>query len=833
MGFSFESAPRAIGSALSGLTADLKAGARVARQNPGMAFLVMATLGLGIAVNATVFNWVDTVLLRPIPGTAAPEQLAVLEEVPTTGQTEACAYPDFRDFQKQADLFSGLAGWHWQSFIVGEGAGARRVSGQVVSANFFGVLGVTPAAGRVFAYSEDRDEPAAYPLAVISHRLWQTQFGGDRKVLGTAVRVNGHPLTIVGVAPPEFVGSIPGFTLDIWVHLSMIHEMGGVYGWPAGNRNARPLGLIGRLKPGITADQAGAQAANVARRIAALYPDTHQGTSARVVPVWQSRFGAQSALRDPLRILLAVSALVLLIACANVANLLLARAVARQREYTVRLAIGAGTWRVVREVLAGSVVLALPGLAAGLLLTMWMGQALATLMPPTDLPLERLANVELNGRILLFASAVGLACSLLAGLVPALQAGRSDISASLGDRSRGSTAGKHSLRVRNLLVMLEVALATMGVVGAALFERSFQKVSALDPAFDPNGVQKAELYLAQAGYTADQERLFCRRLKQKLAGAPGFEAASYAIEIPLLQGGDEAVEVEGYTPRPGESLVIARNNVGPDYFRVMRIPLLAGRDFAERDDRQAQRAVAIVNQAFARRYFDGAGPLGRKMRIAQGPWATIVGVVKNSKYAGLMEEPRPYYYAPFQQYFESGHNNVFFVRSTLGPAAAAKQLQLAIAELEPASGIAKVQPLQASVDAALYTQSVAARLMAALGVLALLLAVVGLYSMLSYTVSERTQEIGIRMVLGAAPEKAARMVMRQVAGIAGPGLALGAILSVLAAGWARKALAGVSPADPVALGAAVIVLSLVAIAAGLAPALRATRVSPAEALRSQ
>jgi len=832
MHFFFEAARQRVVGAMSGLAGDLKAGLRVPRQNPGMALIVMGTLGLGIAVNTTVFSWVDSVLLRPIPGAAQPGQLAVLEETPTTGQTQACAYPDFRDFQKQADLFSGLAAWHLLPFMVGQDAGARRVYGQVVSANFFAVLGVKPVAGRVFAYTEDRDEQAGYPLAVISYRLWKVQFGGDRKVLGTAIRVNGHPLTIVGVAPPDFVGSVPGLTLDMWVHLSMIHAMGGVYGWPAGNRNAKPLLLIGRLKPGVTTAEASAQAKTIARRIAALYPDTHQGTSARVVPVWESRAGAQSVLRDPLRILLVVSCLVLLIACANVANLLLARAVARQREYAVRLAIGAGPMRVVREVMAGSMALALPGLAAGLIIAMWMGQALTRLMPPGDLPLDRLANVDLNGHILLFASALALLCSLLAGLAPALQASRTDISMSLHDRGRGSTAGKRSLRVRDLLVVFEVALATMAVVGAGLFERSFRNVSAVDLGFDPHGVQKAELYLASAGYNATQEKLFCRRLKQNLAGMPGIEAASYAIETPLLQGGDEAVEVEGYTPPRGESMVIPRNNIGPDYFRVMRIPLVAGRDFTERDHEQGT-PVAIVNQEFARRYFGAADPLGHRMRIAQGPWATIVGVAKNSKYSNPLEKPRPYYYAPFQQYFGSGHNNNFFVRSTLNSEAAARQLRRAIAELDPTAGIALVQPLQVSVDEALYAQSVAARLMTALGVLSLLLAALGLYSLLSYAVSERTQEIGIRMALGAAPWKAARMVMRQVAGITGPGLALGAVFGVGAAGLAQRMLAGVSPADPVALGGAVVVLSLVATAAGLAPALRATRVSPSEALRNE
>jgi predicted permease len=333
------------------------------------------------------------------------------------------------------------------------------------------------------------------------------------------------------------------------------------------------------------------------------------------------------------------------------------------------------------------------------------------------------------------------------------------------------------------------------------------------------------------GYTADEERMFCRRLKQKLTGRPGVEAVSYAIETPLQQGGDETVEVEGYTPRRGESMVIPRNNVGPDYFRVMRIPLLAGRDFTERDDRQS-RPVAIVNEAFARRYFAGGDPVGRKMRIALGSWATIVGVVKNSKYAGPDEQPRPYYYAPFQQYFASGHSNNFFIR-TSGNVQAAEELRRSVAELEPTGGIATVQPLQASVDAALYGRFIAARLMTALGILSLLLASVGLYSVLSYAVSERTQEIGVRMALGAEPVRVAQTVMAQVARITAPGLVAGAALGVVGAQMAEGMLAAVSPTDPLVLAVTALVLSAVALLAGLAPALRATRVTPLEALRSE
>ncbi|MCW5981825.1 MAG: ABC transporter permease [Bryobacteraceae bacterium] len=816
----------------AGLSQDLRSGLRFLRGDPYVALVAIFTLGLGIAVTTTVFGWVDNVLLLPIPGAASAGRLVALEEVPSTGQTRACAYPDFRDFQKGANLLSGLAAWHLLDFTIGAGPDAQRVYGQVVSANFFSVLGVNAVSGRTFTIPEDRDEPAGYPYAVISERLWRSRFGADPGILGAAVRINGRAITIVGVAPAEFQGTVTGLRLDLWVHLSMIHEVGGAGDWPVSDRNAKPLALIGRLRPGTTLAQANAQVQAVARRIAEEYPATHAGASAVLLPLWRSHGGAQATLLAPLSILLAFSVLVLLIACANVANLLLAQAVSRQSEFGMRRAMGAGRWRLLRQALVESAILTIPAVAAGLLLTLWLGSALSLLLPPTDLPLAGFVSAELNGRLLAFASAACAFTAFLSGIAPALYASRADFTVTLRAGSRGATAASRPHRARTLLVVTEVALASVALIAAGVFLRSFRNASAVRLGFDPENVLVARLYLASAGYSAAREQMFCRALRQRLENEPAIEAASYAIEVPLAQTGDETIKVEGYLPRQGESLVIPRNNVGPDYFRLLRIPLIAGREFTERDDRRAP-PVAIVNETFARRFFPGADPIGRRLRVAlDESWFTIVGVAADSKYAGVTEAPRPYFYAPFQQMFASGHDNYFYVRASGSPAGALEALRRAIGAIDGAAGLYRAQPLTESIRAALYGRFIAATLVSALGALAMLLAAMGLYSVMAYAVSERRQEIGIRMALGAKPADVLASVLCRAMTLAGAGVLVGTAAALACLQLVSGMLVGISPTDPAALGGAGLLLGVVALAAAYAPARRATRIAPIAALRT-
>lgn len=816
----------------TGLAQDLRSGFRSIRNDPSASLLAIFTLALGIAVNTNVFSWVDRILLQPVPGAVDAGRLVVLEEVPTSGQTISAAYPDFRDFQKGANLLSGLAAWHLSDFTIGQGQDAQRVRGQIVSANFFSVLGIRPAAGRLFLPSEDRDEEAAYPNAVISDNLWRARFQRDPRAVGAAIRVNGRPVTIVGVAPPEFAGTLTGHSLDLWVHLGMLHVMGGCGSWPIDDRNAKPLALFGRLRPGVTVEQADSQIKSIAGRIAAEHPATHSGTTAVILPIWRANAGAQALLRAPLGILTAFSALVLVIACANVANLLLARAVSRRREFGMRRALGAGRWRLLRQVFVESAILTIPAVAVGLLLTLWLGTALASLMPANDVEWRRFLDAGINARMLAFASAVCAVTAFLSGLAPALYSSRTDVAAEIAGGSR-STDSARPHRARNLLVVAEVALASVALIGAGLFLRSFQQVSNLQLGLDPDDLQLASFQLSTAGYSAEREIQFTRTLRQRLADHPGVESVSYGIEIPLAQEGDETLEIEGYLPSPGESLVIPRNNVGPDYFRTLRIPLLAGREFTGRDAPGAP-SVVVINQSFANRFFPGLDPLGRRVRIAQSKrWSTIVGLAADSKYRDPAEDPRPYFYAPFQQQFASGHGNHLYFRTRGNPAAALQALRQAVAGLDSATGLYAVRPFADHLRGVLYAHYIAAALMSALGVLAMLLAAGGLYSVMAYAVSERRQEIGIRMALGARPAAVLRMVLRQALTLAFAGLLLGAASTLAASRLLAGMLVGITPADPRTYLGAAILLAAVALLAGYLPARRATRVSPITALRTQ
>jgi predicted permease len=610
----------------------------------------------------------------------------------------------------------------------------------------------------------------------------------------------------------------------------MIHEVGGAGSWQANDRNARPFMLIGRLRTGATIDQARAQVESVAHRLALEYPATHSGVSATLLPLWKSHSGAQAILLSPVRILMAVAVLVLLIACLNVANLLLAQTVLRQRDFAIRLSLGAERARLLRQVLIESLLLALGGTAAGLVLMSWMGQGLGFLLPETELPLRGFTHAEFNAHVVLFAAAACIVSASLAGIVPALHSGRTDVTGVLKEGGRSATSGPGAKRARSLLIIVEVALASLALIAAAIFARSFHNVSTVKPGFDADDVYVAALYLSSAGYNTEQERRFCLTLFQRLAGAGGIEAASYANHVPMMGSGDESVNIEGYTPDPGESMLINRYNVGPGFFRILHIPLISGREFTERDAPDAP-PVLVVNESFARRFFGGGNPIGRKVRIAlrQEP-STIVGVAKDCTLDGPVENPRPYYFAPFQQMFASGHENYFYIRTSGNPADALDVFRREVAALDSTRSLYRLHSLAEYLSGALYAHFVAAGLMAVLGALALALSAVGLYSVMTYAVAERTHEIGIRMALGARRTDVLGMVLRDGMILTFGGILLGAMGAAAAMRIVASILVGVSSADPVSFAGAALFLSLVALMASYLPARRAASVSPMVAI---
>jgi predicted permease len=813
---------------------DVRFSLRVFISNPKFTLVAVFTLALGIAVSSTVFSWVDSVLLHSYPGVNDTKGLALIEtETPSGEHLVATSYLDYRDYRDNLKLVSAVAVGRFTPLSMGADSNAERAWAELVSANYFDVLRIKPVLGRAFLPEEGADKPGAFPVAVISYRMWQRRYHGDRNVLGKLIRLNRHELTIIGVAPPEFRGTTVGFVYDVWMPITMANEM-GTGGGTLNYRGCRDLtSTLVRLKPGVTFDQARVEVGALAKRLAATYPETNRGVEATVVPVWAGHLGAQSLLLKPLEILMAVCALLLIIVCANVANLLLARAVARQKEFGIRLALGACRSRLVQQLLTETLLLASAGAIVGVVLVGWLGQSLNSLLPPIDFPFD--LGGSLNLTTLGFTVLVVLVTTVASGLAPALLSARGDLNSALNEGGRSGIGGTHSHRLRGLLVGIEVALAMVALVGAGLFLRTFHNASRIEPGFDTKNVVKSQFYLSNAGYTAQEQHLFCRTLRERMEAQPGVIGVTYTDFVPLTEPNSspqDQLNVEGYVPAPNEQMLIHRATVPPGYFQFMGIGILEGRDFTERDDERAP-VVLIVNETFARRYFGGASPIGRKVGGGLNqPTAIIVGEVKDSKYNTPTEEPSPYFYVPFRQFFAPGLNFSVLVRTKGDPMDVLPVLRHEALALNQ-DAVFRSARLSDAVGYSLYAQKVAASLLTVVGILCLLLAAIGLYSVMSYAVTQRTQEFGIRMALGASPFSVVRMVARESLLLTIPGLLLGFAAALAAFRVFGGMLVGVSPTDPLTFGGSALFLMAVILLAGYLPARRAVRVDPMIALRCQ
>jgi predicted permease len=611
----------------------------------------------------------------------------------------------------------------------------------------------------------------------------------------------------------------------------MYGELTGAGSWYLQDRKTRMFFALARLKPGVTVQRARAELQSLAQRLAESHAGTNRGISVTLVPLWQSSFGVQKTLLAPLGILMGVCCLVLLIACANVANLLLARATARAREFAVRLALGAARSRLVRQLLAETLLLALAGSVLGLACAGAMRGSLKWLLPATSVP--AVLEPSLDWRVLAFTEALALAAALVAGLAPALHAARLSVQEGLNEGGRSGTAGARSHRLRGALVVAEVALAAVALAGAGLFLKSFELAKTIHPGFDPRNVTIAELHLSTAGYKAEQAAVFCRRLRQQLEAGPGVQAVTYADTVPLgfHYGAWEDLQIQGYVPGPSENMKIFRNLVAPGYFDLMRIPLVEGRDFTEHDEYKSL-PVMIVNREFLRRFLPNQNPIGRQVN-GWGRWFTIVGVAQDSKYHTLTESPQPYFYIPIRQVFRPEMGVTFHVRTAGAPEAAAGLIRQAVQSIDPNVAMFDVMPMTESMQASLFGQKVAASLLSVLGAIALLLAAVGLYGVMAYSIAQRTQEIGIRMALGARPRGVIWLAVRGGMVFALAGLAAGLAAAAVLARLASAALIAVSPADPLVYAATAAFLAAVSVLASWIPALRAARVDPAVCLRVQ
>jgi putative ABC transport system permease protein len=814
------------------LIRDLRFGVRMLTKSPGFALVAVMTLALGIGANTAIFSVVNAVLLRPLDYRDPGRVVALWENVPAKGGRWRVAPANFFDWKKQNQVFEEVAAFGASTLnLTGVGEPAE-LSGSRVSEGYFGALGVEPALGRAFLPEEY--EPGKGQVVILGRALWQRRFGSDPNVPGKTVRLDGNAYTVVGVMPAGVYPTWPT-TSKISFDASLqeyLVPMSFNPAW-AGNRNSHVLGVVARLKQGVTIERAQADMNLVARRLEEAYPENNAGAGALISPLADEVVGD---VRPALLVLLGTVGLVLLIACANVASLLLAQLAARRKEVAIRAALGAGRARLVRQFLIEGALLSTAGGALGVLLAAWGVDLLLKVMPREIL---RLDLVGVDARVLLFTLALSVFTGLVFGFVPALQASRADLRETL--KEAGRTAGASALRqrFRRLLVVAQVAMAVVLVVGAALLVKSFWRLRQVDPGFRPEHVAVLSLSLPQSKY-AEWQKIsgFYSQLIERVKGLPGVHSATIAYDNPLTSNWLDSFTVEGRPePEAGQTPVECFRPVGHEYFRTVGIELLKGRHFTEQDD-PAHPGATIINEALARKYFPGEDPLGKRLltqtpaHMTNGPMPTafeIVGVVRDTKFKGLNAELSPAFYVPARQFPLS--NMVVMARVDGDPAAYAQPLRDAVWSLDRDQPINSITTLDAIVSEDIAQPRFNMLLMGLFGVLALLLAAVGVYGLLSYTVAQRTREIGVRIALGARGRDIFRLTVRQ-----GVAPALAGVCAGLAAAFALTRFlssllyeTGANDLSTYAFVAAL--LTAVALLACYLPARRATKVDPMEALR--
>lgn len=812
------------------LLQDARYGLRTLARNPGFATVAILTLALGIGGNATVFSWMRSVLLSPLPGVPQASRLVAVETVMPDGAYHTSSYPDYRDFRDRNHVFDGMIGFEFAGVDLSlrNDAPPQRVWGIIATENYFDFLGVHAAIGRTF-HPEPHQGLNSNPYIVLGHGLWARQFGSDPNVVGRVIYLNGHPFTIIGVAPRNFYGTIIGVDAGYFVPMMMQPEI--LPGENIEERYPTFVHMLGKLKPGLSIPQAQAEMSTLAQDFQKEYASEEKGVGVYVAPIWKAHYGVQDFLRSVLRFLMVVAGLVLLIACVNVANLLLARATSREREIAVRATLGASRNRLVRQLLSESLLLSMAGGGGGILLAMWGVNLLKVFFPPAHLPIGLPVSAQLP--LVVFTLVLALATGIIFGLVPAWRGAHSDLSASLkeGARAAGTSGGTH--RLRDVLVISEVVLATVLLASAGLLLRSLHNQEIAGPGFNTNHVALAAFDLRGNNYSGDRATTFYDRLLEQLRAHPGIESASLERYVPLWFTGMSysTVRIDTYTPKPSEDMGIDLNVVGPDYFRTTEIPLGSGRDFAEAD-RDGAPKVVVINQTMAKRFWPGQDAVGHRVHI-WGDWRTIVGVARDIKYHRMNEPPQSFIYLPELQADDTSTDANILVRSQMSTAAVLADVRAVAKSLDP-----KIQPLETDtltnlLHLSLFANRTAASVASTLGGLGILLAALGIYGVLSYSVSQRLREIGIRIALGAQRKDVLGLVVGQGMRLALAGAATGIVAAFAVTRLMGSLLYGVSATDPEIFGVVVCFVTSAAALAAYVPARRAMRVDPIEALRHE
>lgn len=820
---------------MGALWQDVRYGIRALFKNPGFTAVAVVTLAVGIGANTAMFSAINGLLLRPLPVERGERLVSVYRTDVQSRESGELSYPDYVDLRDNGDVLSGVVGHKLTHVGLGSGRDATLVWGELVTGNYFDVLGVKPVLGRGFLPEEDRT-PESHPVAVIGYRLWRERFGGDPAIAGRTVKINGHEFTVVGVAPESFNGTKFGLALDIWLPI-MMHDQIRT-GFADDNRVFEARGdhwleVLGRLRDGVSVEQANAGLAALGSRLATDYPDTNAGTTISAAPERDTRFGEGSRDRTNLAAAMpmAVVGLVLLIACANVSNLLLARASDRHKEIGIRLALGAGRGRIVRQLLTESVVLAAAGGAVGALLAVWAVGLLNVFLPPIPYPVA--LNTSPDVRVLSFSLLVMLAAAVAFGLAPAFSASKLDVVSILKGSGEGiSGRGRH--RLRAALVIVQLALSFVLLIGAGLFARSLANASSADPGFEARNVLFLTVDVGLLGYGEQRQRDFYRQLVDRVEAMPGVRSATAVNIVPLGDSHSTTgpIVAEGRAlERPEDRIGAGVSVTSPGYFETLGIPLLGGRNFSA-EDTPDSRPVVIVNDTLAARLWPGESAIGKRLRAgteADGRLYEVVGVAKTGKYWSLDENPKRYMYFPLSQ--NPTPEMTVLVRTEGDPIGIAGVVRDTVHALDPNLPIYDVKSLETHFGYALWAPRMGASIATLFGGLALLLAAVGLYGVMAFLVSRQTREIGIRMALGARPRDVVRMIVAKGLVLTAIGAGIGLAVSLAVARVLSNLLFGVSPLDAVVFGGVAAVLTGVALTAAYVPARRATRVDPMEALR--
>ena len=812
---------------MNALWQDIRYGFRMLWKSPGFTLVTVLALALGIGANTAIFSVVNTVLLRPLPYPNGARVVFMGEwsqQVPEM----SVSYPNFIDWREQTQTLEQLGAFRGANYVLTGVGEPERLDGRQVSAGFFNVLGVTPAVGRNF--SPDEDKPGATPVALISHGFWQRRLGGDASIINRQLLLNGESFNVIGILPQTFEWQSP---VDVWVPIGLRADQMGMK-----ERGNHPgIYVLGLLKPNVSVEQARTEIKAIAARLAQQYPKSNEGNSA-VVDGLQDR--AVEDIRPALLILLAAVGLVLLIACANVANLLLARAASRSKEIAIRTALGAGRLRIIRQLLTESLLLSAMGGALGLLFAMWGIDALLAVIPD-NVPRLLVMGIGLDGRVLAFTLGISVLTGMLFGLAPALQASKSNLNESLKDGGRSGSAGASRQRVRNLLVVSEVALSLLLLVSAGLLIKSFNRLQQTELGFDPENILTLRVPLPESRYKENAVvENFWDELLRRLRSVPGVESVGLTRGLPMNGGIESGVTVEGQEVKDVKDITVAVNlYADPGYFKTMNIPLLRGRFFTEQDTKDSERIV-LVDEMFVARFFPNADPIGKRLKIggtdSKSPWYQIVGVFKHMKHYGPDEEGRVEIYTHYKQipaeFFAGANRSLWLAVKTKGdPTSLAPSIRNEVLQIDKDQPISNVDTMENIVAASVAPQKFATWLLGIFAAAAMLLAAIGIYGVMAYSVTQRTHEIGIRMALGAGRSDVLKMVVMQGMKLVLFGVGLGLLGAFALTRLMSSLLYGVSATDPVTYGGVAILLAGVALFACLIPARKATKVDPMIALR--